>query len=127
MADKKGDKKAAAARKAEVKANEAAAQRGLRALTRSVLGKKKQGGSLGRGLVFVITGIGLVLFGLVQSGRHPDMRVVVAVGIVGGVVLGLATGFGRYRRHNQADAAATAEVEGRILPNTSTDHYQDGV
>jgi Flp pilus assembly protein TadB len=89
--------------------------------------KRGQQGSLGRGIAFVITGIGLFLFGLVNAGHHPDMRVVIAAAIVGVVVLLIGTGFGRYRRHNQADAAATAEVEGRILPNTSTDHFQDGV
>lgn len=84
-------------------------------------------GSLGRGIAFVVAGIGLFLFGLLQAGHHPDMRVVAAAGIAGTVLLLLGTGFGRYRRHNQADAARTAKIEERIVPSTSTDHYLDGV
>lgn len=126
MAENKADKKAAAARKARAQANEDAAQKGLRALTRSVLGKKKQGGSLGRGLVFVITGIGLFLFGLLQAGHHPDMRVVGGCAIVGAAVLAIGTSVSNYRRTEKAGAARTAKVEGRVQQSTSTEHFLDG-
>lgn len=84
-------------------------------------------GGIGRGIVFVVAGIGLFLVGLLHAGHHPDMRVVGACAIVGVVVLLLGTGFGRYRRHDQADKASTEKIEGRILPSTSTDHFLDGV
>lgn len=115
------------------------ADKRMGALARSVLrgGKKKaapktgpkrgQQGSAARGIVFVTVLIGLFLFGLVNVGHHPDMRVVAAAAIVGGVGLLMASSFGRYRRHDEADKAATEKVEQRILPSTSTDHFLDGV
>lgn len=126
MAENKADKKAAAARKAETRANEAAAQRGLRALTRSVLGKKKQGGNLSRGIAFVIAGIGLFLLGLLRAGHHPDMRVVAAAAIVGVLVLFVTGCISAYRRTESAGADRTEKVEGGVQQSTSTDHFLDG-
>lgn len=88
--------------------------------------ERAQQGGLGLGIAFIITLIGLFLFGLLQSGRHPDMRVVAAAAIVGALVLFVGVCITGYRRQDRQGAARTDKIEGRVQQSTSTEHFLDG-
>lgn len=83
-------------------------------------------GGLGLGIAFIITLIGLFLFGLLQSGRHPDMRLVGSAAIVGALVLFVGVWVSSYRKHERESASSTTTTTKGLQQDTSGAHYQDG-
>lgn len=123
----KADAKAAAARKAQTRANDQAAKKGLAALTRSVLnGGRKQKGSVHRGLVVVVAGLGLAGWGWAHGSSAPDGRWLLAVVIVAAGLALIVVAGRRYVQHDRADAAYTKDIEKRVRQDRTGAHYQDG-
>lgn len=83
-------------------------------------------GAMGLGIAFLITPIGLFLFGLLQSGRHPDMRVVGSAAIVGALALFIGVCISGYRRRERQDTSSTTKTSKGLQQDTSGEHYWDG-
>lgn len=89
-------------------------------------GRRREHGGLGLGIAIVVAGIGLFLFGLVNSGRHPDMRVVGSCAIVGALVLFIGVCISGYRRRERQGASSATKSTKGLQQDTSGEHYWDG-